>query len=195
VIALSDVTTPLLGPKGSARVFGPQKGAAPAQVRRIEEALAVWARALNRDLGVSVAAVPGAGAAGGLGSGLLAFARASIVPGSDWILEKTGALPDTRGQEPTPAAADLWARVPGEAAAFLLLEEAATARGRGAHSYGELVSLTEGGESTAADWRCGDTQAAGPILDLLRLILTLQAESRYAAAQDDESLTVTLRPA
>lgn len=92
VIALSDVTNPLLGPKGSARVFGPQKGAAPAQVVRIERALAVWARALNRDLGVSVAAVPGAGAAGGLGAGLLAFAGAELMPGAPWILEKTGAL-------------------------------------------------------------------------------------------------------
>lgn len=91
VTALSDVTNPLLGPKGSARVFGPQKGATPAQVVRIERALAVWARALNRDLGVSVAAVPGAGAAGGLGAGLLAFASAEIVPGADWIIEKTGA--------------------------------------------------------------------------------------------------------
>ena len=92
VIALSDVTNPLLGPKGSARVFGPQKGATAAQIREIDLALAVWARALNRDLGVSVAAVPGAGAAGGLGAGLLAFARAEIVPGADWILERTGAL-------------------------------------------------------------------------------------------------------
>jgi len=91
VIALSDVTNPLLGPKGSARVFGPQKGATAAQVRALERALAVWVRALNRDLGVSVAAVPGAGAAGGLGSGLLAFAKAEIIPGADWILDKTGA--------------------------------------------------------------------------------------------------------
>lgn len=92
VIALSDVTNPLLGPKGSARVFGPQKGATPAQVARIDRALAVWARALHRDLGVSVAAVPGAGAAGGLGAGLLAFAGAELVPGAAWILDKTGAL-------------------------------------------------------------------------------------------------------
>jgi len=91
VIALSDVTNPLLGPRGSARVFGPQKGATPAQVRALERALAVWARALHRDLGVSVASTPGAGAAGGLGSGLLAFAKAKLVPGADWIIAKTGA--------------------------------------------------------------------------------------------------------
>lgn len=97
VIALSDVTNPLLGPNGSARVFGPQKGATRAQVRRLERCLAVWARALNRDLGVSVAAVPGAGAAGGLGAGLLAFAGADIVPGADWIIAKTGVLKALKG--------------------------------------------------------------------------------------------------
>ncbi len=91
VIALSDVTNPLLGPKGSAVVFGPQKGASRSEVRLIERALTYWAAILARDLGVRVARVPGAGAAGGLGAGLLAFAHADIVPGADWILEKTGA--------------------------------------------------------------------------------------------------------
>lgn len=91
VVALSDVVNPLLGPRGSARIFGPQKGATAAQVRTLERCLAVWARALHRDLGVSVAAKPGAGAAGGLGAGLLAFADAEIVPGADWVIEKTGA--------------------------------------------------------------------------------------------------------
>ncbi len=97
VIALSDVTNPLLGPNGSARIFGPQKGATPAQVRLLERCLAVWARALNRDLGVSVAAVPGAGAAGGLGAGLPAFAGAEIEPGAHWILARTGALKALKG--------------------------------------------------------------------------------------------------
>lgn len=99
VIALSDVTNPLLGPKGSARVFGPQKGATAAQVRALERGLAVWARALHRDLGVSVASVPGAGAAGGLGSGLLAFARAEIVPGANWIIDKTGAAREMKNAD------------------------------------------------------------------------------------------------
>ncbi|PIR15618.1 MAG: hypothetical protein COV48_13350, partial [Elusimicrobia bacterium CG11_big_fil_rev_8_21_14_0_20_64_6] len=92
VIALSDVTNPLLGPKGSAAVFGPQKGASKSGVRLIERALARWTVVLARDLGVRVARVPGGGAAGGLGAGLVAFARAEIVPGADWIIEKTGAL-------------------------------------------------------------------------------------------------------
>ncbi len=92
VIALSDVTNPLLGPEGSAAVFGPQKGASKPEVRILEKALAHWARVLARDLGADVARIPGAGAAGGLGAGLLAFAKAEIMPGADWILDKTGAL-------------------------------------------------------------------------------------------------------
>lgn len=92
VIALADVKNPLLGPKGSAAVFGPQKGASKSEVSLIERALTHWAEILSRDLGVRVARTPGAGAAGGLGAGLLAFAHAEIVPGTSWILEKTGAL-------------------------------------------------------------------------------------------------------
>lgn len=92
VIALSDVTNPLLGPNGSAAVFGPQKGASKSEVKLIERSLTHWAAILARDTGVNVARFPGAGAAGGLGAGLLAFARAEIVPGADWMLQKTGAL-------------------------------------------------------------------------------------------------------
>lgn len=88
VVALTDVTTPLLGPRGSAPVFGPQKGAAPAQVRVLERALANYARVVARDLGVKIAFAAGGGAAGGLGAGLLAFARAKLVPGADWVLDR-----------------------------------------------------------------------------------------------------------
>lgn len=91
VIALSDVSNPLCGAQGSARVFGPQKGATRTQVRLLEEALLNWAWIVERDLGVRVSDAPGAGAAGGLGAGLLAFCGAKIVPGADWVLEKLGA--------------------------------------------------------------------------------------------------------
>jgi glycerate kinase len=91
VIGVSDVTNPLTGPKGSARVFGPQKGASPAQVRVLERALRRYAACLRRDLGRDVAALPGAGAAGGLGAGLLAFLSAKLVPGADWVLRELEA--------------------------------------------------------------------------------------------------------
>ena len=91
VVALSDVTNPLCGAKGSARVFGPQKGATQAQVRVLEDGLRNWAWIVERDLGVRVEDAPGGGAAGGLGAGLLAFCRAALVPGADWVLEKLDA--------------------------------------------------------------------------------------------------------
>jgi glycerate kinase len=90
-IAVSDVTNPLTGPRGSARVFGPQKGASAPQVRRLEKALKVWALRLKADLGRNVAGKPGAGASGGAGSALLAFLDAELVPGANWVLQRVGA--------------------------------------------------------------------------------------------------------
>lgn len=91
VLAVSDVANPLLGPRGSAVVFGPQKGASPAQVRILAKALQRYAQRLREDLGRDVAGLPGAGAAGGLGAGLLAFLSARLVPGADWLLKELGA--------------------------------------------------------------------------------------------------------
>lgn len=90
IVGLTDVRNPLTGPRGSAAVFGPQKGASTAQVRRIEAALRRYAAVVARDLGVSVARAPGAGAAGGLGAGLLAFLRARLIPGADYVLARVG---------------------------------------------------------------------------------------------------------
>ncbi|MBI5631084.1 MAG: glycerate kinase [Elusimicrobia bacterium] len=91
ISGIADVANPLLGPRGSARVYGPQKGATPRMVRIMEEALARYARIIERDLGVSVGAEPGAGAAGGLGAGLLAFLKARIRPGADYVLDAVEA--------------------------------------------------------------------------------------------------------
>ncbi len=91
VIAVSDVENPLLGVRGSARVFGPQKGATPEMVKILEEALGRYAEVVKKDLGVNVAKIPGSGAAGGLGAGLIAFLGAEIVPGARWVLARCGA--------------------------------------------------------------------------------------------------------
>jgi glycerate 2-kinase len=90
VLALADVTNPLLGPDGAAVVFGPQKGASPADVERLEEGLARWAEVVARDLGRRVSSRPGAGAAGGLGAALAAFLDAPILRGTEWLLQKVG---------------------------------------------------------------------------------------------------------
>ena len=90
VIALADVTTPLIGPNGAARVFGPQKGASPEAVERLVaglEALAAeWARHGRPEL----ASLPGGGAAGGLGAGLAFFGGAELIRGADWVLDRVG---------------------------------------------------------------------------------------------------------
>ncbi|HRW13303.1 MAG TPA: glycerate kinase [Syntrophomonas sp.] len=82
-----DVTNPLCGPQGASRVYGPQKGADAAAVELMDRALARMAEVIKRDLGLAIADLPGAGAAGGLGAGLAAFAGATLQPGLDLVLE------------------------------------------------------------------------------------------------------------
>ncbi len=82
-----DVTNPLCGPEGASAVYGPQKGATPEMVAELDAALERYAATLLRDLGKDVRDVPGAGAAGGLGAGLLAFLNATLTPGAPLILD------------------------------------------------------------------------------------------------------------
>lgn len=85
---LTDVTAPLLGPQGAAAVFGPQKGAGPAEIALLEERLAAWAARFDAD-----PATPGTGAAGGAAYGFHAAWGAEIVPGASEIAGLTG-LPE-----------------------------------------------------------------------------------------------------
>ncbi len=85
----SDVTNPLTGLRGASAVFGPQKGATPAMVEKLDEALIYYARVIESQLGRDVRDVPGAGAAGGLGAGFLAFTDASMQPGVQIVVEAT----------------------------------------------------------------------------------------------------------
>ncbi|MFN0117477.1 MAG: glycerate kinase [Elusimicrobiota bacterium] len=80
---ISDVTNPLLGPQGSAKTFGPQKGATPSQVKFLERVMQVWAKQAPRN----VARYPGVGAAGGLSFGLKSFLNAKIVQGTPYVME------------------------------------------------------------------------------------------------------------
>lgn len=82
-----DVDNPLTGPRGAARVYGPQKGATPVMVRQLDKNLARLARIVKRDLGMDILKVPGGGAAGGLGAGLMAFAGGTLRPGIDIVTE------------------------------------------------------------------------------------------------------------
>jgi len=85
VTGLTDVQNPLLGPAGASRVYGPQKGASPQDVERLEEALARVATIAARDLDAPDPATPGAGAAGGLGFGVMAFLGGSLRGGFETI--------------------------------------------------------------------------------------------------------------
>ncbi len=85
-----DVLNPLLGERGATQVFGPQKGATPDQVALLESALTHLANVAARDLGNDFRNEPGAGAAGGLGFGLLAFAGAQLRPGFELVAQAVG---------------------------------------------------------------------------------------------------------
>lgn len=82
---LVDVRNPLCGPEGASQVFGPQKGASPEDARRLDAALAHLAAVVRSQLGASLDAAPGAGAAGGLAYGLAVFAGARLQPGFEAI--------------------------------------------------------------------------------------------------------------
>jgi len=90
IIAACDVTNPMTGPQGAAHVYGPQKGATPAQVEHLDAGLVHLAQLMRRDLSRDVERQPGAGAAGGLGGGLMAFLGARLQPGIDLVLDVIG---------------------------------------------------------------------------------------------------------
>lgn len=87
VVIASDVTNPLCGPHGASAIYGPQKGATPDDVRLLDAALDHYAAIVRRDVGRDIRDTPGAGAAGGLGAGLLAFLDAEMRRGIHLVLE------------------------------------------------------------------------------------------------------------
>jgi glycerate kinase len=89
VIVACDVNNPLCGKNGASNVFGPQKGATPAIVKTLDENLKHLGAVIKKDLKKNVVSVKGAGAAGGLGAGLLAFTKARMKSGVDIVIEAT----------------------------------------------------------------------------------------------------------
>ncbi len=94
-----DVENPLCGPTGAAHVYGPQKGATPAIVAQLDEGLRRFAEVVRRELHADVADLRGAGAAGGLGAGLLAFCGATLEPGVRIVIETVGLRDRMRGSD------------------------------------------------------------------------------------------------
>jgi len=90
VIVMADVKNPLCGPKGASYVYGPQKGGTEELIEELDKALFNFAQVIRRDLGKDILDLPGSGAAGGLGGGLVAFLDAKLKPGIDVVLETLG---------------------------------------------------------------------------------------------------------
>ena len=84
-----DVRNPLLGPSGATCVFSPQKGATPEMMETLEKNITNFAGILQQEFGIPFAEIPGSGAAGGLGAGLMAFCNAKIVSGFELISQLT----------------------------------------------------------------------------------------------------------
>jgi glycerate kinase len=85
-----DVANPLTGPDGATRVFSRQKGADPARTEILERGMERYRHMLEHHIGSDVGAVPGSGAAGGLGAALVGFCNARLVPGIDLVLDAVG---------------------------------------------------------------------------------------------------------
>jgi glycerate kinase len=94
-----DVDTPFHGPRGAARVFGPQKGASPEAVERLDAGLATLADAVRRATGIDLQALPGSGAAGGAAGGLAALLGARLTPGAPLVLEAVGLAERLQGAD------------------------------------------------------------------------------------------------
>ena len=99
IVVACDVDNPLTGPRGAARVYSPQKGATPDMVEILDKALEHFAEVVKRDLGRDIKDVPGAGAAGGLGAGLMAFLNARLQLGVDIVIEATGLEGKVKGAD------------------------------------------------------------------------------------------------
>jgi glycerate kinase len=82
-----DVDNPLTGKRGASAIFGPQKGATDEMISLLDQNLAHYANIISTELNINVSSIPGAGAAGGLGAGLLAFLNAELKRGVDIVIK------------------------------------------------------------------------------------------------------------
>ncbi|MBN1862062.1 MAG: glycerate kinase [Dehalococcoidales bacterium] len=92
ILLACDVDNPLCGPGGASAVYGPQKGATREMVARLDSALSRYADVIERDLGIDIRNVPGSGAAGGLGAGLMVFLKVKTQPGVEIVIRATGLV-------------------------------------------------------------------------------------------------------
>jgi glycerate kinase len=173
VMVACDVTNPLLGPQGASYVYGPQKGADPQTVRRLDQALAHLAEVIERDCGKRVADIPGAGAAGGAGAGLIAFLDAQLLPGAALVVEASGfdrALVGARlviTGEGRVDAQTAYGKAPGEVARRAQAAGIPTLLIAGSKGEG-WESLSSSGVSTVVTLAPGADPAGHNLEDLMR---------------------------
>ena len=96
-VVACDVNNPLTGPEGASHVYGPQKGATPEIVKTLDSHLVHFDKVLMRTFGQSFNDIPGAGAAGGLGAGLMAFLNAELKLGVDIMIDTVGLKERMKG--------------------------------------------------------------------------------------------------
>jgi glycerate kinase len=160
VTVACDVDNPLVGPEGAAHVYGPQKGAGPDEVVLLDSALRRYARVLDDDLGLDLAAIPGAGAAGGLGAGAIAFLGAELRPGIELVLELVGF-------DQAVAGADLVVTGEGKLDAQSLRGKAPVGVARAAAAHGVPVVVLAGVVEVAdRELRAAGFEEAHALLDL-----------------------------
>ena len=153
IIAATDVTNPLCGPEGASAIFGPQKGASPEMVQELDAALVNYARVVARDLGRDVSEHPGAGAAGGLGAGLIAFAGATLQSGIDMVC-------DVIGFDALLEGADLVITGEGRADRSTIFNKAPVGVARHANAHGVPTVLLAGGLGPGYEELYGHSLAA-----------------------------------
>lgn len=90
LVSMCDIDNPLYGETGAAYIFGPQKGASPEMVKSLDAGLRHLAEVVKRDLGLDLAEMPGAGAAGGMGYGMKAFLGSALQMGIETVLDTVG---------------------------------------------------------------------------------------------------------
>ena len=160
VTVACDVDNPLVGPEGAAAVYGPQKGAGPDDVLLLDSALRRYARVLAADLGLELAEVPGAGAAGGLGAGAMAFLGAELRPGIELVLELVGF-------DEAVAGADLVVTGEGKLDAQSLRGKAPVGVARAAAAHGVPVVAVAGAVEVAdRELRAAGFEEAHALLEL-----------------------------
>jgi glycerate kinase len=156
----ADVDNPLTGPDGAAAVYGPQKGASPAEVARLDAGLGRWAAVVAAAVGKDWSQAPGAGAAGGVGFAALAVLGARLRPGIELVVELTGL-------ESRLAGADLVITGEGALDAQSLAGKAPVGVARAAARHGVPVVAVAGRNTlTAAELATAGIAAVYPLTDL-----------------------------